>query len=311
MENTSYALHIAIGTLIAVMIISLAVFFWKNVGIMEKSKDDAQETKNRSTFNAEWQAYEKNLMYGSDVLSCLNKAQNNNQKYVYNNYYGQDTENLGKDFRDEYFIDVEVTINSPLCEKIEAYWKDSKGKYRKIVGGVGDTEEYSDTIFDLSSSNHFDFPKVYYYYFKNGNLYQEIENYANIMGIKNNISLYDILKSEGNNKVGMIETNFKAGTYNLLTSEDVVDSTFSTSLENKKESAKLSALISAINLKSQELVNKDTPSSYEEKADWWYCKWTTAANDFKSRKFKCLGVELNENTGYINKISFEEYNKDN
>lgn len=309
MENTSYALQMAIGTLIAIMLISILVFFWQKFGIMEKAKDDSQDVKNRADFNAEWQAYEKNLMYGSDVLSCINKAQNNNQKYVYNNYYGTDSESIGKDSRDEYFVDVQVQIKTPLCEKIEAYWKNSSGDFKKVVGGLapGFMSNYDYKIFNESSTMHFDMPKVYYYYFKNGKLYQEAKNYTDVMGINKNITLYNILTPTGTAQAGIIETKFDAGKiYNLLEVGDVVDETTASTLASRNESAYLAALISTVSSKQQKIINKDTPTSTIEKEDWWYCTWTPATSDFKSRKFKCTGVQLNSKTGYVNKITFEE-----
>ena len=120
MENTSYALYIAAGTLIAIVIISIVLVRWRSISRIEKTKDEVTAIENKADFNAEYEAYNKRLMYGTDVLSCLNKAQNNNQKYVYNNYYGTGTQNFGAPDREEYFIDVEVTINSPLYDNIKA-----------------------------------------------------------------------------------------------------------------------------------------------------------------------------------------------
>ena len=311
MENTSYALHIAIGVLIGIAILSLIVFYWRKFGVFEKAKDESIEVKNRADFNAEYLAYDKNLMYGSDILSCLNKAQNNNQKYVYNNYYGQETETMGKEAREEYLIDVQVTINSALCETIKAYWKDSSGKYQRVVGGLtgvaNASSNYGYNVFSPSSTMHFDIPTVYYYYFKKGKLYQEKSTYTSIMGITpGSLSLYKILSPDSaTEKAGEVETSFAAGEYHLLQSEDVTDSTYSSSLAGKKESAYLSALITTVSLKEQTLLNKDQPTSFN-KSDWWYCTWSTAASDFKSRKFKCTGVKYDKNTGYINKIIFEE-----
>lgn len=315
MENASYALQIAIGTLIAIVIISLTVFFWQKFGIMEKSKDDAQEIKNRSEFNAEWQAYEKNLMYGSDVLSCLNKAQNNNQKYVYNNYYGQDPETIGTEGRNEYFIDVEVTLKSDLCDSVKAYYRDANGKYKRITGltdAQSSSSFFSNKVFaDDNTKKTFDDPMIYYYYFKQGKVYQEADRYTNIMwgpGKANTLTLGNVLKNGGlganSGQVKTMITGVPAGTtYHLLQHED--DNKYSSNASGMAQAAKLSALISTVNLKEQKLVNPVQPSDFTNN-NWWYCTWTTATNDFKSRKFKCTGLELDRNTGYANKISFEE-----
>lgn len=299
MENTSYALHIAVGVLIGIVILSIVIFGWRKIGGLESSKDNAVAVKNKADFNAEFEAYNKNLMYGTDVLSCLNKAQSNNQKYVYNNYYGTDLATIGKEDREEFFIDVQVEIkNSPLYDEVKAYYKDRAGKYHRAIGlDIANSivkANYGDKVFN-SNQNAFKSPTVYYYYFKGGKVYQETGNYVDIMwnpGSKNK-KLYEILDS------GKIETKVTPGIYNLLTNEDT------TSVSNLTETAKLAALISTVSLKSQELTNNETPSSFD-KTDWWYCTWTTSASDFKTRKFKCIGVEYDEDNGYATKISFEE-----
>ena len=70
-------------------------------------------------------------------------------------------------------------------------------------------------------------------------------------------------------------------------------------------------MITTVSLKEQKLVKDVHPTSVSQD-DWWYCTWTTAASDFKSRKFKCIGegggsgITYNTETGYIEKIRFEE-----
>ena len=185
MENTSYALFIAIGTIIAVMIISIIVVRWRSIGEIEKTKDDVTVVKNRADFNAEYEAYNRGLMYGTDVLSCLNKAQNNNQKYVYNNYYGTETESLGTADREEYFIDVEVELKSSLYDNLKAYFKDSKGKFQRCIlspsAGSIVKNNYNDKVFLGAGTNHFNIPLVDYYYFEQGKVVQEKKKYTDIM----------------------------------------------------------------------------------------------------------------------------------
>lgn len=308
MENASYALYIAIGVLVAIIILSVVLFRWKQIGTLESTKDDTVLIKNRADFNAEYEAYNKSLMYGTDVLSCLNKAQNNNQKYVYNNYYGTDAETMGKDDREEFFIDVEVTINSTLYDSVKAYYKDSAGKYKRVTGLSSNPEgNYDDQVFSGGTGNKFKIPIVYYYYFDKGLVYQQTATYTSIMwpGSWTNETLFNILKppaTHGSTDTsGQIPTTFEAGTYNLLEQGDLT-----TIPADRKKSAQLSALISTVDLKSQELTNSDSPTA-GTKDDWWYCTWTTAASDFKTRKFRCTGTEYNSNNGYITKIIFEEY----
>lgn len=303
MENTSYALYIAVGVLIGIVVLSIVLFTWKRIGLLESSKDEAVVIKNRADFNAEYEAFNKSLMYGTDVLSCLNKAQNNNQKYVYNNYYGTDTANIGKTDRSEYFMNVKVTLHSTLVDSIRAYYKDTSGKYQRVIG-LGDSNDeknnYDDKIF--SGSNRFKDNTVYYYYFKNGKVYQDSNSYTNIMWgtTDRNQTLYQILQT------GKIETKVTGNdagiTYNLLELEDTGSGSTTSEIT---QAAKLSALLTTVGLKEQQLMNTPQPTVFN-KTDWWYCTWTTAASDFKSKKFKCTGMEYNTDNGYINCINFEE-----
>ena len=310
MENTSYALYIVAGMLIAITIISIIVFNWRQIGGFEKSKEEIVDTENMAKFNAEFEAYDRGLMYGTDVLSCLNKAQNNNQRYVYNNYYGTDTENFGKDDRQEFFVDVSVKINSPLYEEIKAYYEDSKGKYQRAIGLGNDTNTKSNYGNKLISNdkNSITDPKVDYYYFKNGIVYQDEDNYSKIMWKGKGYDSWDLYKVI--DKGGRLETCMEEGTYHLLTTEDSsnakTDASVATDAYNNV--AMLSALVSTVSLKTQKIVNKDRPTSLD-KSDWSYYSWETAASDFKSRKFKCLGTEYSKITGYVERISFEEIEK--
>ena len=305
MENTSYALHIAVGVLIAIAILSLVIFRWRQIGSLEKAKDEAVVIKNKADFNKEFEVYNKGLLSGAEVLSCLNKAQNNNQKYVYNNYYGTDSETIGSDERKEFFIDVEVTLNSPLYDDVKVYYKDNKGKYQRLLGGVDATYKtnFSDKIFGGDKVS-FDIPQVTYYYFKKGKLYQESKDYVSIMweAGKKSESLYNILNSTDG--VGKIETKLAGNeTYELLASDEKGSNPSSDTIS---DIARLSALITTVSLKNQVIYNDDPSPSDSTGKDWWYCTWTTAASDFKTRKFKCKGSEYNIDTGYIEKLTFEE-----
>ena len=55
----------------------------------------------------------------------------------------------------------------------------------------------------------------------------------------------------------------------------------------------------------QTIINGDFNGS---PSDWYSATWRTAAYDFKTRKFKCTGIEYNKDTGYVSKLKFEEIN---
>lgn len=290
MENTSHALHIAVGVLIAIMLTGLVLYVFRAIGRMEKSGDSELVAKNRTEFNESFLAFQKPLMYGTDVLSCLNKAQSNNQKYVYSKYYGKDTTE-DTTSRAEYIVDVKVEIKNPINETLKVYYRNSQGK---IVESLSQT--YTDVKpFSDSSRYKFTVPTVNYYYFKytgtdkkntsveNSKLVGETDSYKNVLwNTSNSLGPTKSLKS------GTYPTSMSAGVYSIT--ED--------------NTGKLSALLTTVTTVEQTIVNEDYTSFGD--ADWYSATWKTAAYDFKTRKFECTGVTYNEDTGYINSISFVE-----
>ena len=104
MENASKALIIAGSTLMGVLILSLFSMFLKEISVWPETQDEQKEIEQLAAFNKEFEVYDKSMMYGVDVISCLNKAKSYNEKYV-------DTP--------IYQIDIKVTIKSVLTESIE------------------------------------------------------------------------------------------------------------------------------------------------------------------------------------------------
>ena len=150
---------------------------------MESVIDEPDVVLNKAEFNEAFLAYDKRLMYGADVLSCLNKAQNNNQRYVYNNYYGTDTETIGAGERVEYFIDVVFTINSPLQEGLNLYYQRETGSIGQVAVGQATGPNYDDRLFDSTrgANNYFKIDPIYYYSFENGNVNRLSTTYANAL----------------------------------------------------------------------------------------------------------------------------------
>ena len=82
MENASKAFLIAGGTLIGVMLVILINVFFRSLSPLERQKQNEEQAEQITVFNKEYDAYNKKLMYGVDLISVLNKAKSNNEKYV-------------------------------------------------------------------------------------------------------------------------------------------------------------------------------------------------------------------------------------
>ncbi len=116
MENAVKALEIAAGVLIGVILMALIAYFFSSIGKFPKQQDDTKTTEQLSKFNLEYEVYDKKGMYGTDVISCLTKAQSNNEKYAKGGAYLG-----GSKYGDDYLINVLVKLNSDLTESIRVY----------------------------------------------------------------------------------------------------------------------------------------------------------------------------------------------
>lgn len=85
MENASKALLIAGGILIAVLIIALLVYSFGSMSNYFSGEETKQEAEQLAAFNKQYEAYQRKLLRGTDVVSVINKVLDNNKKY-------QDTE---------------------------------------------------------------------------------------------------------------------------------------------------------------------------------------------------------------------------
>ena len=81
MENAAKALEIASGVLIALMVLGLVVIGYNNISKVKKEEYKTTEIQQTTNFNNEYEYYNKNGLYGSELLSLANKMDNYNKKY--------------------------------------------------------------------------------------------------------------------------------------------------------------------------------------------------------------------------------------
>ncbi len=81
MENATKALVMAGGILIAIMILAALLYastYWK---IMPEKQDETTAAKQLSEFNQQYESYDRDALYGTDLVTVLNKAIDNNERY--------------------------------------------------------------------------------------------------------------------------------------------------------------------------------------------------------------------------------------
>lgn len=80
MENASKALLMAGGILLAILILSAFVFMFSSAKNFSASQEAKTLEEQIRAFNSEYEAYNKTVMYGTDVITVINKSIDYNQR---------------------------------------------------------------------------------------------------------------------------------------------------------------------------------------------------------------------------------------
>ncbi len=111
MENASKALLIAGGILVSLITISIFTFaYFRMTSFAENSEKNPYEDE-LLAFNSGFEAYNKNVMYGIDIISVLNKAIDNNKRYGIEFY---DAPNQPDSL--DYYVNIKFTYNEGKLE---------------------------------------------------------------------------------------------------------------------------------------------------------------------------------------------------
>lgn len=120
MENASKALLMTGSILIGIILLSLAVYMYN---IMKEAKSyDATvlSTEQIVKYNMEFLSYDKQVMYGTDVITVLNKAIDSNKKYA------EDDESN--------FIDIAFVLKDDVSTVTTTYdWDPIKKRYKSTI----------------------------------------------------------------------------------------------------------------------------------------------------------------------------------
>ena len=287
MESASKAFIMAFGMVVAVMIMSLIVFVFSKISNLPNEKDFELMTQQVAAFNNEYTAYDKKIMYGVDIISVLNKALSNNEKYVRENFV------TGGGYNTDFVIDIEIHLNKTLEEMMTiSYIDNTSGKLiaqRDYMTGEGPKEGGS---FFLAKDKFKKIPSEGY---------QEL-----VYGDKNywKTTLKFITQS--------YETNITPGEYHLLGEDgempppDPENDSVAKKDKQLNSKNKLKALLEQSTTMSQIVKNNKGNTAYE--TGWSQAEWRPVTYDLKKRKFRCIGDKtiISEKTGRVIKMVFEE-----
>lgn len=279
MENASKALEIAAGVLLGVLIMSLIAYFLTNLGSWPEQEDSQKEIEQTAKFNLEYEVYDKKGMYGTDVISCMSKAINNNEKY-----YDGGSFLSGQRYGETYWVNVYLLMDSDLEEEMIVYHMQSgsDGIYNQVLQYGEECEKYKlkdiGLVFDETDNG-----KKYTKF--NGD--SVLKNEAHTLTGEGFINISDI-KNDGDLK-------YNASLYRK-NGNSVVTNGAPTPLQ---------ILVDTCSSNMRQIVMNESDVKTELEA-WSSVEWRTALYDFKTRKFKCNDIKYSEVTGRVNEIYFEE-----
>lgn len=150
MDNAANALVIAGAVLISVIIIGALILGFTQLQDFPRLQEENRRLEQLERFNREYLSYDKARMYGTDVITVINKAMSNNKKF--------------EDYESVYDINIVFTLRTDLTSTATVYIPSTDengnrdGKMDIIVEDKGTCEGYklgvvfeSDTQFNLLS----------------------------------------------------------------------------------------------------------------------------------------------------------------
>ncbi len=131
MENASKALLIAGGILLTMLIIGLVIFAWSSFSDFYNKNDELEDIENTAKFNEQFTNYNRNNVYGYELISLANKVADYNKRY-------SSAENATNDKK---YNPITMTISFPNDKKVEDLWYENagrifqKGRTTDTIGG--------------------------------------------------------------------------------------------------------------------------------------------------------------------------------
>jgi len=285
MEHANKAIIMAFGMLVAVMILGTIAYVFTRLKALPTQDDEIDTVEQRRLFNQEYEVYDKKIMYGVDVISVLNKAQSNNEKYIEGNFLS------GNLYNTDYIINIVVNFTKPLDETIEVTY------LQNTVGGVSEIQYATGGPAGVVAKNVFKAPKSDYQ-----SLIYGSQNYWNSLRLE---------AKTINTTVARGATKTSPKTYQLLSGSTISkpDSDGKTHYTNAmiEGDSVLKQLLTQSATMSQSIRNTGN-NKYNMGEGWNRATWYPAIYSLKTKKFKCEGekVTYSPKTGRIVYMEFTE-----
>lgn len=146
MENASKALLIAGGILLAILILGLLALLLSSISSNQLAEEKKTEAKQLQEFNQQWEAYNKKALFGSEIITVVNKAIQNNESAETMDEKNKFYVNVTIDCKTTTFdtkitkIDLESGTTTDEVEEIPATANNGKKISKKSVSLSGITE---------------------------------------------------------------------------------------------------------------------------------------------------------------------------
>lgn len=298
MENASKALEIAAGVMLGVLLFAMVTYFFTSISSWPEQEDNTKESQQLAQFNLEFEIYDKKGMYGTDVISCLTKAVNNNEKYYsVNNDYSEGVYLPGRKYGKEFWVNVYVNLKSDLTEELIVYHmkiaSNSIYKQELQFGNECNTYKLGDIGFKFDTSDNG--AKTYSHFNKDtslGNRTVKISAANHPAGRP--ATEFINISSKANNRNG----------YNACLYYEKTDEDGEVFMDMETETP-LQILLDTCSSNIKQIV-KNKSNNKESLEAWSSAEWRTALYDFKTRKFRCNEIKYSEVTGRVNEIYFSE-----
>lgn len=142
MENASKALMIAGSVLIALLVISLLVFFFSSMRNLQGISQSGEELEQSVEFNKQYEVYARNI-YGSEILSIANKIADYNKREAENKGYT----------KIELYVEIKEDMDATFFQKgtyTSIKMKEEAEKLQKKIDDLGKQTIASSTKSNVS-----------------------------------------------------------------------------------------------------------------------------------------------------------------
>lgn len=278
MENAAKALEIAAGVILAVILMSLIAYFFSTISAWPQQQDDMESAEQLAEFNLEYEVYDKSAMYGVDVISCLNKARSNNEKYVEGGGFL-----TGSKYDKNYIMNVYVKINTSLEEIIEIYYFNDEQK---------EVQRFKDGEFP-GSSGPSELSALGLTQIGNTSYYTDLKGDDPLWTLEKDLTdANKYMIPGGGTKKRTLDNGTEQMYYSLVDDNGRIDKTSS-----------LYKLIEFSSSNPKITVKNGDSSTFRL---WSTAVWSTALYSFKTKRFTCDYIGYSNVTGRVNEIYFSE-----